>query len=87
MTPCAPAIAWVIGGLFLAAVLGALLPVCLRPLVVGAIAGSFGAQFARGLDAQGELSFARAFPAMAGSGAAVGLVTAPSALIRGDGQT
>ncbi len=65
MTPRAPAIAWALGGLALAAVLGALLPAFVRPLVVGAIAGGFGAQFARGLDAQGGL---RLRPRAAGGG-------------------
>ena len=86
MTLRAPAITWAIGGLALAAVLGAVLPAFLRPLVVGAIAGGFGAQFARGLDPEGELRFARALPTMAGYGAAVGLFAALGALIREDGQ-
>ena len=86
MTPRTLAIAWAIGGLALAAVPGAVPPAFLRPLIVGAIAGGFGAQFARGLDAIGELRFARALPAMAGYGAAVGLFAALGALIRGDGQ-
>ena len=84
MTARAVAIAWAIGGLALAAVLGAVLPVFLRPLVVGAIAGGFGAQFARGLDPEGELRFARALPTMAAYGAAMGLFAALGALIRGD---
>ena len=86
MTPHTLAVAWAIGVIALAAVLGAVLPAFLRPLVVGAIAGGFGTQFARGLDPEGELRFAWALPTMAAYGAAVGLFAALGALIRGDGQ-
>lgn len=81
MTPCLIPIAWAIGGPALAAILGVVFPNLLRPLVVGAIAGGFGAQFARGLDATGELRFACALPAMAGYGAALGLFAALSAAL------
>lgn len=85
MTPRTLSILWALAGLALAALLGALLPTFLRALVIGAIAGGFGPQFARGLDDRAELRLVRAIPALAGYGAAVGLFAALGSLIRGDG--